>query len=110
MSRLPGPRGLLVLFATIGVLVLLAYGLAANRPSRTLDQAIARGQRAAAPNVTLPSLTSGKLVSLQRFRGRIVVVNVWASWCGPCQGEAPVLDRRYKRIARSGGTVVEGCD
>lgn len=106
MRRLRRASGALALVATAGLLALLAFGLAANRPVRTLDQAIARGDRARAPDVTLPSLTANRSLSLHSLRGQIVVVNVWASWCGPCRSEAPVLERWSKRIAGLGGTVI----
>ena len=106
MRRLPGLRASLVLLGTVGVLTLLAYGLAANRPNRSLDEAIAHGQRQLAPAVTLPSLYGGTASSLRALHGQVVVVNIWASWCGPCLSEAPVLQQWYGRIRRLGGTVI----
>jgi cytochrome c biogenesis protein CcmG/thiol:disulfide interchange protein DsbE len=106
MRRLRRARGWLLLVAITGVLALLADGLAANRRSRALDEAIAQGRRAAAPDVRLPSLTTGRMYSLRALRGHLVILNVWASWCAPCRAEAPLLERWYRRISDLGGTVV----
>lgn len=49
-----------------------------------------KGQKA--PPFTLRSLNTGETVSLEKLRGRPVVMNFWASWCGPCQLEHPNLE------------------
>jgi peroxiredoxin len=48
-----------------------------------------------APSFTIPDLT-GKPVSLSEFRGKVVLLNIWATWCGPCKREIPSLDRLYQ--------------
>lgn len=49
------------------------------------------------PVATLPTLPEGEEGSLADYRGRWVLLNVWASWCGPCKAESPALDRFEKK-------------
>lgn len=64
-----------------------------------------------APDFTLKRL-DGTNLRLQELRGQVVLVNFWASWCGPCLQEMPLLDRMHQRYRDAGfavlGVNVEG--
>jgi peroxiredoxin len=50
-----------------------------------------------APNFTFPGL-DGKMVSLSDYRGNVVLVNIWATWCPPCVDEMPSMERLYREL------------
>jgi peroxiredoxin len=66
-------------------------------------QAAAPGQPA--PDFALPNI-SGKNIRLKELRGQVVLVNFWASWCGPCRQEMPLLDDIYKKYSKLGFVIL----
>ena len=58
-----------------------------------------------APNFTLKSL-SGKNLKLSELAGNVVLINFWASWCGPCLQEMPLLNAIHKKYEPLGFTVL----
>jgi thiol-disulfide isomerase/thioredoxin len=100
----------IVLLAVVGALAGLAAG-AWLRPVPThpsmMHQAADRpsvvGQ--APPEVALPDV-DGNTRSLAAWKGKLIVVNFWATWCGPCREEMPLLDATQKRLADRGIQVI----
>jgi len=54
-----------------------------------------------APTFALKDLT-GKTVKLSDYKGKVVMINFWASWCGPCRQEMPLLEDMYKDLSSAG--------
>jgi cytochrome c biogenesis protein CcmG, thiol:disulfide interchange protein DsbE len=86
---------------------LLAYGLTTTGTDTTLDAAMASGERVAPPTERrLPLLGGAGTRSLADYRGKVVLVNVWASWCEPCRDELPLIEKAHKMLSARGGTVL----
>lgn len=65
-----------------------------------------------APNFNLRVLNSGASgytrFSLKNFKGHVVIINFWATWCPPCRAEIPMIEKFYKAEHRSKGFIVVG--
>ncbi len=98
----------LVVCAAVALLALLAFGVANQGTSSSIDAAVAKGRYPAAPdrNLALPVLGSSARESLAQLRGKVVLLNVFASWCDPCKAEAPVLQQAQRELTRHNGTVL----
>ena len=62
---------------------------------------LAPDQREPAPDITGTTLT-GEPFALKDYRGKVVALNVWASWCAPCRAEAPALNQLSRELAPKG--------
>ncbi|MDX8150188.1 TlpA disulfide reductase family protein [Patulibacter brassicae] len=111
MSRRSAVPLLLSLMA-LGLLAVLTYALFRPDGSNTgasLDAKVERGQivPAADPDRVLQTLDGQAPKRLADYRGEIVILNFWASWCQPCEAEAPLLERAHRQLQRTkAGTVL----
>ncbi len=67
-------------------------------------QALEIGQ--VAPDFSLPSLSSDTINKLSQYRGRVVYVDFWASWCAPCRTSFPLLEKLYQANKDKGFALV----
>lgn len=78
------------------IAALAALLVAVAAPATTADTA---------PGFALPDAT-GNTVTLADFEGQVVLINFWASWCGPCREEMPLLDQLSERYGPLGFTML----
>jgi len=86
-------RAVILVFLGVAALVII-FALKQNNPYLKFSP-LRVGQPA--PDFTLPGL-DGKMVSLSDYRGQVVLVNVWATWCPPCVDEMPSMEKLYREL------------
>jgi cytochrome c biogenesis protein CcmG/thiol:disulfide interchange protein DsbE len=95
-----------VVIAAALLVGLLTYGVANKGTDTTIDQALVDGKKVSAPTAELPRLRGRGDGSLKDYRGKVVVMNFWASWCDPCVKELPLLERAQQQIQGHNATVL----
>ncbi len=88
----------------VALVALLGWKLLQGESEVTAE--LSRGGAPAAPAFALERLDGEGELSLESLRGRTVVLNFWASWCGPCKDEAPLLQEASQRWAGKDVTFV----
>lgn len=87
-------------FAHVMIVSMLALG-----SFLCVGRALAVAEGDGAPDIKLTDL-SGKPVSLASLKGKVVLVDFWASWCKPCREELPVLEQLHKKYSAEGLAII----
>jgi peroxiredoxin len=102
LDRVKAPSATLAGRLLRGVLALVMVTLAAGCAP---DAKVGTQKGEVAPDFSLPALEGGEQ-SLRDYRGRVVLLNFWATWCGPCRAEMPDMQAVYEELRDRGFVVV----
>jgi peroxiredoxin len=94
---------ILIVLILIGVGIILL--LQTKDSSFNLSGKPLLGKGVPAPDFTLPGL-DGQMVSLADYRGKVVLLNIWATWCPPCVEEMPSMEKLYQMLKAEGFEIL----
>ena len=107
MNRGTAPRRTFPFLIASGLTLILfaIFYLRQNLAPQSNLSAVPASVNYAAPEMTLSDL-QGKTHSLADYRGQVVLVNLWATWCPPCKEEMPALQAFYNKYNKNGFTIL----
>lgn len=108
LARLKLAAQALAVLVVAGLLALLGWKLTHQEGGELLAD-VAENRKPAAPGFELPRLDTDGQLTLSSLRGKVVLVNFWATWCDPCRKEIPRLQRAWTRY-RGRDVVFLGID
>ncbi len=109
MERKRSPFAIPIFIAVAALLALLTYGVVVKQGGNKYDNALVEGKRLPATVREVRVLNDDRTASIEDYRGKVVLLNFWASWCEPCKDESPAIERAYKKY-KDQGFVVLGAD
>ncbi|MFK5925617.1 MAG: TlpA disulfide reductase family protein [Desulfuromusa sp.] len=91
----------------VGIVSLLTVFLLSGCDNSSSEQPVSKGGLVGntAPDFTLTDM-QGQKVTLSQFRGKVVILNFWATWCPPCREEMPSMERLYRDLESKGLVIL----
>ncbi len=98
------PKTRVKLLATVGGSVAIVGAIVAGMALTDDVRPVRPGSEA--PGFSAVDLADGDTVSLQRYEGHVILLNLWATWCAPCEVEMPSMQRLHEQLGPSGLKIV----
>ena len=98
-------RKALYFFAWMGLFLFLLSSSIRAEEDRWKALGVIRLSQVAPPDFTLNSL-DGKSITLSALKGKVVLLNFWATWCPPCRAEMPSMERLYRELKNRAFTIL----